>query len=594
MLIPRRTVRTSQPQYLVGVDWQKPQARGLLAQIGALPSVSRDATGRNRVYSIGSPRLQQTERGPAIALGDSSGLYIPSNPTVDLPVNHSVSAWIRIDSTPTFHSILNKGTTGLSWNSYDFGIGVTAGGQQKFGYRIRQANSDSPRFDVHQPGYITTTGWFHVVATHDGSTLSLYVNGKLEATESGSSSAPYLNTSRCFVGGAFDNALAYAGQTVHYPIQDVRLYSRCLSASDVAADYLNPWQIFEDEEDYVFVPAAGGGDATVNPGLLTNGSTIYAPAFVPGAVAANPALLTNSSSLYAPAIQTATSVNPDLLTNSASLYAPTFVAGSVAASPALLTNGNTLYGPSFEPGAVSVSPSLLSNVAALYAPTMVPGAATATPDLLANAATLFAPTINQDGTINPSLLANSNVLYSPTIQAGAVSVSPGLLINSPAVNLPTFVPGAVSVSPSLYTNASTAYSITVSVGQVNVYPAPLNNANDLYTPGTSLASGPQTVIPGLLTNAQQFYSATVVPGTVTLFPVPLVNTGVLFAPSVWFPPVGGLTLTPDDIAAVAAAVLAALRTASPFVPVDVQTMNGSEVVGDGSEPDPWRGLGVSP
>lgn len=43
---------------------------------------------------------------------------------------------------------------------------------------------------------------------------------------------------------------------------------------------------------------------------------------------------------------------------------------------------------------------------------------------------------------------------------------------------------------------------------------------------------------------------------------------------------------------IAAAVLAAMNLAPPGV--DVKKMNGATVIGDGSEPDPWRGVGVSP
>lgn len=43
---------------------------------------------------------------------------------------------------------------------------------------------------------------------------------------------------------------------------------------------------------------------------------------------------------------------------------------------------------------------------------------------------------------------------------------------------------------------------------------------------------------------------------------------------------------------IAAAVLAAMNLAPPKV--DVERMNGAEVIGDGSESDPWRGVGVSP
>lgn len=43
---------------------------------------------------------------------------------------------------------------------------------------------------------------------------------------------------------------------------------------------------------------------------------------------------------------------------------------------------------------------------------------------------------------------------------------------------------------------------------------------------------------------------------------------------------------------IAAAVMAALNAAT--IPVDVQKMNGAEVIGDGSVADPWRGVGVVP
>lgn len=45
-------------------------------------------------------------------------------------------------------------------------------------------------------------------------------------------------------------------------------------------------------------------------------------------------------------------------------------------------------------------------------------------------------------------------------------------------------------------------------------------------------------------------------------------------------------------AQIAAAVLASLNATT--IPVDVQLMNGAEVIGDGTNGNPWRGVGVSP
>lgn len=45
---------------------------------------------------------------------------------------------------------------------------------------------------------------------------------------------------------------------------------------------------------------------------------------------------------------------------------------------------------------------------------------------------------------------------------------------------------------------------------------------------------------------------------------------------------------------IAAAVLAAMFNASPMIPVDAKKLNGHDIIGDGSESDPWRGVGVQP
>ena len=52
--------------------------------------------------------------------------------------------------------------------------------------------------------------------------------------------------------------------------------------------------------------------------------------------------------------------------------------------------------------------------------------------------------------------------------------------------------------------------------------------------------------------------------------------------------VGGSGPSVEDITA---SVIAALNATT--IPVDVQKMNSAEVIGDGSEAEPWRGLGVS-
>lgn len=53
--------------------------------------------------------------------------------------------------------------------------------------------------------------------------------------------------------------------------------------------------------------------------------------------------------------------------------------------------------------------------------------------------------------------------------------------------------------------------------------------------------------------------------------------------------IGAGGATPEDIAAATVSALQAI-----FLKVDAAKMNGADIIGDGSVPNPWRGVGVSP
>jgi hypothetical protein len=56
--------------------------------------------------------------------------------------------------------------------------------------------------------------------------------------------------------------------------------------------------------------------------------------------------------------------------------------------------------------------------------------------------------------------------------------------------------------------------------------------------------------------------------------------------------VTGDVSTLPTTAEIVAQVLAALQATT--IPVDAQRMNGADIIGDGSESNPWRGVGVQP
>ena len=56
--------------------------------------------------------------------------------------------------------------------------------------------------------------------------------------------------------------------------------------------------------------------------------------------------------------------------------------------------------------------------------------------------------------------------------------------------------------------------------------------------------------------------------------------------------VDGVVPSGPSAESIAAAVVAALQGTT--IPVDAQKMNGADIIGDGSEANPWRGAGVQP
>ena len=91
---------------------------------------------------------------------------------------------------------------------------------------------DCDNNDLRGSAYITDGRWHHMAITYTNSTASIYVDGKLDSSASKSlntASAPLVlgNGTSTYVGSNYYNGL----------LDDVRIYNRSLSASEVQALY---------------------------------------------------------------------------------------------------------------------------------------------------------------------------------------------------------------------------------------------------------------------------------------------------------------------------------------------------------------------
>ncbi|HVZ75730.1 MAG TPA: LamG-like jellyroll fold domain-containing protein [Candidatus Paceibacterota bacterium] len=158
--------------------------------------------------------------------GSASYISIPRSVTLE-PTTISFGAWFRATSTTTNTRILSKTESGgysLAFNDTVTGLDATVniGGTY---YYVTDTN-------------IAQNTWYYAMATYDGETLRLYVNGvDVSDNTSPSGAIRYTSAIRDCIGSEAGSSGCGAGNYFPGSIDDVRIYNRALSASEVAQLY---------------------------------------------------------------------------------------------------------------------------------------------------------------------------------------------------------------------------------------------------------------------------------------------------------------------------------------------------------------------
>jgi hypothetical protein len=144
----------------------------------------------------------------------------------------TVASWVRLNANvgATQARIVNRQSTqgGVeSWGLSLFGAGyggVTAGNRLVFhggnGIRVSQVISTAS---------LAIDRWYHVVGVNDGQSLSVYIDGVLDATAAGGGLLPASNLTDVVIGKTGPNAEFW----VPGALDEVRVYDRALSAQEV-------------------------------------------------------------------------------------------------------------------------------------------------------------------------------------------------------------------------------------------------------------------------------------------------------------------------------------------------------------------------
>jgi hypothetical protein len=199
---------------------------GLVAAYGFEESggTALDSSGRGNTGTIREATRVAGRFGQGLQFdGVNDWITVNDADSLDLSSGMTIEAWVKPSLLTGWRTILMKeSATGLAYGLY--------------------ANNDTnrPSVNVHAAGgaeqdirgtaTLSTTAWTHVAATHDGSTLRLYVSGTQVATRAFASALAATSQPLRIGGNAVWNEW-FSGQ-----LDEVRVYNRALTAAEIVTD----------------------------------------------------------------------------------------------------------------------------------------------------------------------------------------------------------------------------------------------------------------------------------------------------------------------------------------------------------------------
>jgi hypothetical protein len=234
-------------------------------------STAADATGNGHIGTLSGATWSAAGRnGGALSFdGVNDWVTIADTNLLDLTTGMTLEAWVRPTLVSNWRTVLLKERAGgLLYSLYSSN---DAGRPSSW---IRRSGSD---LETTGPSALSANAWVHLAATYDGANLRLYVNG-VQVSSRAVSGALETSASPLRIGGNAVWTEFFGGL-----IDDVRVYNRALSATEVQTDMATPvggtpvptWSI-----SGVITPASAGTGATVT---LSGARTATAVADAAGA-----------------------------------------------------------------------------------------------------------------------------------------------------------------------------------------------------------------------------------------------------------------------------------------------------------------------
>ena len=208
-----------------------PAPTGLVAAYGfeeTSGTAALDRSGSGNTGTVAGPtRTASGKFGRALSFdGVNDIVNIADSSSLDLTTGMTLEAWVRPNATAWRTVLLKERPSGLAYALY----GSTDNNRPSTEART------SVTFESRGPAALPAATWSHLAATYDGTTLRLYVNGvQVSSVPRGGASSLEVGAGALRIGGNTVWGEYFAGL-----IDEVRIYSRALSAAEIAVDRDTP------------------------------------------------------------------------------------------------------------------------------------------------------------------------------------------------------------------------------------------------------------------------------------------------------------------------------------------------------------------
>lgn len=185
-----------------------------------------------------------------------------NNSSLDSPNQITISAWVKWSSSAVKEIIVKSDNTNTGVGSYEF--------YQSNNNVVFRTIKGGVQSNLVSATSIQPNTWANIVATWDGTTKNIYINGVQDANTQAQSSPIDITTGKLVIGGYANALYPFAGS-----IGETKIYNRALKLTEVQQNFnvsKNKYQQIQ-----VLVVGGGGGGSSGGGGA---GGLIHSPVTV--------------------------------------------------------------------------------------------------------------------------------------------------------------------------------------------------------------------------------------------------------------------------------------------------------------------------